>query len=163
MCLPSPDAFQIHFQVNTVWPTANLQPTGVVTAVADNGKSKLQPSSGMFTVTTGRLVGSKHLFFQHFPKEGSLIINFILTNYSLNLSHHDALRDLVYAGGKQWRKKGHSKWIFYFRLKKREVNTFLSTTSGCSKEYSKRSAFLSQSRNHLVFASQFFPNPRKLH
>lgn len=58
VCLPSPATFQIHFQVNTAWPATNLQPTGVVTAVADNGKSKLQPGSGMFTVTTGKLAAN---------------------------------------------------------------------------------------------------------
>lgn len=65
VCLPSPTAFQIHFQVNTAWPTTNLQPTGVVTAVADNGKSKLQPRSGMFTVTAGKLAVNI-FFFCHF-------------------------------------------------------------------------------------------------
>lgn len=63
VCLPSPAAFQIHFQVNTAWPATNLQPTGVVTAVADNGKSKLQPGSGMFTVTTGKLAANIFFFF----------------------------------------------------------------------------------------------------
>lgn len=68
MCLPSPAAFQIHFQVNTARPATNLQPTGVVTAVADNGESKLQPGSGMFTVTTGKLAANISLFFflRHF-------------------------------------------------------------------------------------------------
>lgn len=61
LCAFRPAAFQIHFQVNTAWPTTNLEPTGVVTAVADNGKSKLQPRSGMFTVTTGKL--AVNIFF----------------------------------------------------------------------------------------------------
>lgn len=67
VCLPSPAAFQIHFQVNTARPATNLQPTGVVTAVADNGESKLQPGSGMFTVTTGKLAANISLFFFFFP------------------------------------------------------------------------------------------------
>lgn len=62
---PVRGAFQIHFQVNTGWPATNLRPTGVVTAVADNGKSKLQPGSGMFTVTTGKLAAN--IFFFFFP------------------------------------------------------------------------------------------------
>lgn len=68
VCLPSPAAFQIHFQVNTAWPATNLQPTAVVTAVADNGKSKLQPGSGMFTVTTGKLAANIFFFFPFLPR-----------------------------------------------------------------------------------------------
>lgn len=72
MCLPSPAAFQIHFQVNTVWPATNLQPTAVVTAVADNGRSKLQPGSGMFTVTTGKLAAN--IFFPALSKRKTLLL-----------------------------------------------------------------------------------------
>lgn len=108
MCLPSPVAFQIHFQVNTVWPATNLQPTGVVTAVADNGKSKLHPGSGMFTVTTGKLAAN--IFFQHFLKEDPpLVINFILTNRMLNLLPCAILYRCTKLKSLQWILKSQEK------------------------------------------------------
>lgn len=107
VCLPSPAAFQIHFQVNTAWPATNLRPTGVVTAVADNGKSKLQPGSGMFTVTTGKLAANIFFFFSPAlsKRKTLLVINFILMNYMLNPLPCAVVCDLVYSDGYKGTKK----------------------------------------------------------
>ena len=68
-----------------MWSVTNLQPTGVVTAVADNGKSKLHPGYGMFTVTTGRTAANTTTPPPLFLLAKAHVINFMWTNCALNL------------------------------------------------------------------------------
>lgn len=83
VCIPRRTTFEIHFQVNMLWPAANLQPTGVVTAVADNGQNKPLLRSGMFTVVTGTVLQTfLHLLFG--KREGDPVIGFTQLNRELN-------------------------------------------------------------------------------
>lgn len=78
VCIPRSNTLEIHFQVNMLWLAANLQPTGVVTAVPDNSQNKLLSRSGMFTVTTD-------IFASFIWKERDPVISFTQMNHKLNL------------------------------------------------------------------------------
>lgn len=78
VCVPRRNTLEIHFQVNMLWLAANLQPTGVVTAVPDNSQNKLLPRSGMFTVTTD-------IFASFIWKERDPVISFTQLSHKLNL------------------------------------------------------------------------------